>query len=63
MTLTYFTARSTKVAHAFDMNEESVKMCFEGKTCTKWANGLMIYNSVNKMTPGIFLLPIPGQYT
>ena len=39
MTLTYFTGRSTYVAHAFEW-EKLLKCHLKGKTCSKLANGL-----------------------
>ena len=44
MTLTYFTARSTLVAHAFELGKLS-KCHLKGKTLWKWANGQKIYDS------------------
>ena len=51
MTLTYFTARSTWVAHAFEWGKLS-KCHLMGKTLWKWANGLNIYYSEKKDTRG-----------
>ena len=42
MTLTYFTARSTKVAHAFEWGK-LLKCHLKGKTCSKLANGLQFH--------------------
>ena len=42
MTLTYLTARSTLVAHAFEWGK--LKCHFKGKTCSKLANGLNFHN-------------------
>ena len=39
MTLTYFTARSTKVAHAFEWRK-LLKCYLKGKACSKLTNGL-----------------------
>ena len=47
MTLTYFTTRSTYVAHAFDWGKLS-KCHLMGETLWKWANGLNIYDSEKK---------------
>ena len=59
MTLTYFTARSTLVAHAFEWGKFS-KCHLMGKTLWKWANGLNIYDS-EKRTPGASLPPPRGN--
>ena len=59
MTLTYFTARSTYVAHAFEWGKLS-KFHLTGKTLWKWANGLNIYDS-EKRTPGAGLPPPRGN--
>ena len=50
MTLTYFTARSTLVANAFEWGKLS-KCHLMGKTLWKWANGPNIYYSEKKRTP------------
>ena len=50
MTLTYFTARSTLVEHAFEWVKLS-KHHLKGKTLCKLANGQKIYDS-EKMDPG-----------
>ena len=42
VTLTYFTARSTKVAHAFEWGK-LLKCHLKGKTGSKLANGLKFY--------------------
>ena len=55
MTLTYFTARSFWVAHAFEWGK-IVKCHLKGKTCSKLANGLNFYDLKKKLTPG-FALP------
>ena len=54
MTLTYFTARSTKVAHAFEWGK-LLKCHLNGKTCSKLANGLQFYVFKKKLTPGVAL--------
>ena len=62
VTLTCFTAGSTKVAHAFEWGK-LLKCHLKGKTCRKWANGLKIYDSEKQIwTPGV-VCPHPGQYT
>ena len=50
MTLTYFMARSTWVAHAFEW-EKLLKCHSKGKSCRKWANGLKVSNSEKKLDP------------
>ena len=62
MTLTYFTARSTYVAHAFEWGK-LLKCHLKGKTCRKWANGLKVGNSEKKLDPRGWSAPTPGQYT
>ena len=67
MTLTYFKARSTLVAQAFEWGKLS-KCHLKGKTLWKWANGLKFYDSEKKKkkkkwTPGTGLPPTRGQYT
>ena len=58
MTLTYFMAKSTWVAHAFEW-EKLLKCHLKDKSCRKWANGLKVGNSENKLDPrGGF--PHPG---
>ena len=54
MTLTYFTARSTYVAHAFEWGK-LLKCHLKGKTCSKLANGLKFYVFKKKLTPGVAL--------
>ena len=58
MTLTYFTARSTWVAYAFEWGK--LLKCHL-KTCKKWANGLNINDSENIWTPGVSLSPPWGN--
>ena len=58
MPLTYLMASSTQGAHAFEWGKLS-KCHLKGKTLWKWANGLNIYDSKNKCTPGAGL-PHPG---
>ena len=60
MTLTYFTARSTQVAHAFEWGKLS-NYHLKGKSLWKWANGQKTYDS-EKMDPRGRSVPIPGQY-
>ena len=61
MTLSYFTARSTEVAHAFEWGK-LLKCYLKGKTCRKWANGLKVGNSEKKKwTTGIGLPPPRGN--
>ena len=54
MTLTYFTARSTYVAHAFEWGK-LLKCHLKCKTCSKLANGLQFYVFKKKLTPGVAL--------
>ena len=54
VTLTYFTARSTLVAHAFEWGK-LLKCHLKGKTCSKLANGLKFYVFKKKLTPGVSL--------
>ena len=60
ITLTYFTARSTWVAHAFEWGK-LVKCHLKGKSCRKWANGLKVGNSEKKLDPGVGLSPPRGN--
>ena len=60
MTLTYFTARSTEVAYAFEW-EKALKCHLYGKTCRKCANGLKIDDSEIIWTPGVCLPPPRGN--
>ena len=62
MTLTNFTARSTKVEHAFEWGK-LLKCHFKGLICRKWANGLKICDSEKNLDPRGWSAPIPGQYT
>ena len=57
MTLTYFTARSTLVAHAFEWGKLS-KCHLTGKTLWKWPNGLNIYDSEKKDPRGLIHLKL-----
>ena len=50
MTLTYFTARSTYVAHAFEWGK-LLKCHLKGKSCRKWENGLKVGNSEKNLDP------------
>ena len=43
MTLTFFMARSTKVAHAFEWGK-LLQCHLKGKTCSKLANRLNLYD-------------------
>ena len=52
VTLTYFMARSTSVAHAFEWGK-LLKCHLKGKTCSKLANGLKF--CIKKLTPGVAL--------
>ena len=60
MTLTYFMARSTWVAHAFEW-EKLLKCHLKGKSCRKWANGLKVGNSEKNWTLGVGLPPPWGN--
>ena len=60
MTLTYFTARSTCFAHAFEWGKLS-KCHLRGNTLWKWAKGLDIYDSKKDWTPGAGLPPPMGN--
>ena len=62
MTMTYFMARSTWVAHAFEW-EKLLKCHLKGKSCRKWANGLKVGNSEKKKnwTLGVGLPPPWGN--
>ena len=62
MTLTYFTARSTQVAHVFEWGK-LLKCHLKGKTYSKWANGLKVGNSEKKNDPRGWSAPTPGHYT
>ena len=61
MTVTYFTARSTKVAHAFEWGK-LLKCHFEGKTCSKLANGLNFYD-LKDIDSRVYSDPALGLYT
>ena len=54
MTLTYFTARQTQVAHSFEWGK-LLKCHLKGKTCSKLANVLKFYDLKKKLTPGVVL--------
>ena len=60
MTLTYFTARSTLVAHAFEW-EKLLKCHLKGKSCRKRANGLKVGNFEKNWTLGVSLPPPWGN--
>ena len=57
MTLTYFTARSTCVAHAFEWGKLS-ECHLRGNTLWKWANALKMI--LKKFGPQGQVLPHPG---
>ena len=58
MTLTYFRARSTWVAYAFEC-VKLLKSHLKGKTCRKFANGQFIDYS-EKVAPGLHLPLLTG---
>ena len=60
MTLTFFTARSAWVAHAFEW-EKLLQCHLKGKTCSKLANGLNLYDLKKKLTPEV-ALTLPWGY-
>ena len=61
MTLTYFTARSTYVAHSFEWGK-LLKCHLKGKSCRKWANGLKVVgNSEKNLDPRVGLPPPRGN--
>ena len=60
MTMTYFTTRSTLVAHAFEWGKLS-KCHLKGKTLWKWANRQKINGFEKKLTPGAGLPPPRGN--
>ena len=60
MTLTYFTARSTKVAHAFEWGK-LLQCHLKGKTCSKLENGLNLYDLKKKLTPEV-AMTLPWGY-
>ena len=60
MTLTYFTARSTKVANAFEW-KKLVKCNCMGETCWEYANRQKIYVYETILTSGV-CLPLPYGY-
>ena len=62
MTLTYFTARSTLVAYAFEWGK-LLKCHLKGKSCRKGAVGLNINDSEKKLDPRGSFAPAPGHYT
>ena len=61
MTLTYFTARSTNFAYAFEF-KKLLKCHLKEKPCRKWAVGQNIYDS-EKMDPRSSSAFTLGQYT
>ena len=60
ITLTFFTARSTKVAHAIEWGK-LLQCHLKGKTCSKLANGLNLYDLKKKVTPEV-ALTLPWGY-
>ena len=62
MALTYFRARSTKVARAFEWGK-LLKCHLKGKSCRTWANGLKVGNSEKNLDPRGWSAPTQGQYT
>ena len=60
MTLTYFTARSSLVPHAFEWGK-GLKYYLKGKTCRKWANKQNIYVYETILFIGGYL-PLPWGY-
>ena len=60
MTLTFFMARSTKVAHTFEWGK-LLQCHLKGKTCRKLANRLNLYDLKKKLTPE-FALTLPWGY-
>ena len=60
MTLTYFTARSIKVAHAFEWGK-LLKYDLRGKNCRKWVDGMdRIFMFMKKFCPQGVVCPCPG---
>ena len=60
LTLTYFMARSTQVAHAFEWGK-IIKCDLKGTTCRKWAIGQTIKLFVyEKICPQAVVCPCPG---
>ena len=58
MTLTFFTARSIWVTHTFEWGK-LLQCHLKGKTCSKLANGLNLYDLKKKLTPEVALtLPL-----
>ena len=60
MTLTFFTARSTEVAHTFEWRK-LLQCHLKGKTSSKLANRLNLYDLKKKLTPE-FALTRPWGY-
>ena len=60
MTLTFFTVRSTKVAHTFELGK-LLQCHLKGKTCSKLANRLNLYDLKKKLTLE-FSLTLPLGY-
>ena len=60
MTLTYFTARSTSVAHAFEWGK-LLKCHLKGRICNKLANELIFYDLKKKLIPGV-VLTLPWDF-
>ena len=60
MTLTFFMARSTYVAHTFEWG--NLLQChLKGKTCSKLAKRLNLYDLKKKLTPEV-ALTLPWGY-
>ena len=60
MTLTFFTVRLAKVAHAFEWGK-LLQYHLKGKTCSKLANGLNLYDLKKRLTPEV-VLTLPWGY-
>ena len=60
MTLTFFTARSTEVAHAFEWGK-LLQCHLKVKTCSKLANGLNLYDLKKILTPEV-AVTLPWGY-
>ena len=60
MTLTYFTARSTWLAYAFELGK-LLNWDLKGKICRKLVNVLEILDSEKKLDPRGGSAPAPGN--
>ena len=60
MTLTCFTTRSTSVGHTFEWGK-LLQCHLKGKTCSKLANGLNLYDLKKKLTQ-VVALTLPWGY-